>query len=110
MEPRLFYSLSAAQRAQRQLGLKKQPQSMNTNGIDLSFHFLQGDWWIFIANKDRVRACVCVGVCVRACACMCAQQSEVESPPKSLQLCHKLVGAVTELGRENDGVNGKVHM
>lgn len=58
IEPWLPCSLSAAQRAQRQLGLKRLPQSMNTNGIDLYVHFLQGDLWTFIAKEEPRPLCV----------------------------------------------------
>lgn len=59
IEQRLPCSLSAAQRAQRQLGLKRLPQSMNTNGIDLYLHFLQGDLWTFITEEEPRPLCVC---------------------------------------------------
>lgn len=52
-------SLSAVQPAQRQLASEEgKPPSMNTNGIDLRFHFLQGDLWTFIAEQ-RAESLVC---------------------------------------------------
>lgn len=58
IEPWLPRSLSAAAGAQRHCALKRLPQSMNTNGIDLHLHFLQGDLWTFIAEEEPGPGCV----------------------------------------------------
>lgn len=82
MEHWLPCSLSAAQRAQRPLGLKRLPQSMNTNGIDLYLHFLQGDLWTFIGREEPRPLCVLNSLkCWKSCT-------------EALQFCHKLSSLV----------------
>lgn len=88
IEQRLPCSLSAAQRAQRQLGLKRLPQSMNTNGIDLYLHFLQGDLWTFIAEEEPRPLCVLN--CLKWW-----KSSRSVGPSEALQFCQKLSNLVS---------------
>lgn len=83
IEPWLPCSLSAAQRAQRQLGLKRLPQSMNTNGIDLYLHFLHGDLWTFIAKEESRPLCVLNSLKWWKSSCTVI-------PTEALRFCRKL--------------------